>query len=72
MAKMKLNDFRPLFDKITNGKLLIGIHNDTMIFAFYRSFNDNKIYFYRHIFSSYWVDEEDVTFMDSEWGVDHI
>lgn len=67
---MKLNDFRPLFDKITDGKILIGIHNDTMIFAFYRSFKDNKMYFYRNIFSSYWVDEEDVTFMDSEWGVD--
>jgi hypothetical protein len=69
MAKMKLNDFRSLFDKITDGKILIGIHNDTMIFAFYRSFKDNKVYFYRNIFSSYWVDE-DTPFMNSEWEVE--
>lgn len=66
---MKLNDFRPLFDKITDGKILIGIHNDYMIFAFYRSFKDNKVYFYRNIFTSYWVDE-DTPFMDSEWEVE--
>ena len=69
MAKMKLNDFRPLFDKIIDGKILIGIHNDYMIFAFYRSFKDNKVYFYRNIFTSYWVDE-DTPFMDSEWEVE--
>lgn len=69
MAKMKLNDFRPLFDKIIDGKILIGIHNDYMIFAFYRSFKDNKVYFYRNIFTSYWVDE-DTPFMDSEWDVE--
>ena len=66
---MKLNDFRPLFDKILDGKILIGIHENYMIFAFYRSFEDNKVYYYRNIFSSYWVDE-DTPFMDSEWKVD--
>lgn len=65
---MKLNDFRPLFDKIVDGKILIGIHENYMIFAFYRSFKDNKVYYYRNIFSSYWVDE-DTPFMDSEWAV---
>lgn len=65
---MKLNDFRPLFDKIVDGKILIGIHENYMIFAFYRSFKDNKVYYYRNIFSSYWVDE-DAPFMDSEWAV---
>lgn len=65
---MKLNDFRPLFDKIVDGKILIGIHENYMIFAFYRSFKDNKVYYYRNIFSSYWVDE-DTPFMDSEWSV---
>jgi len=49
---MKLNNFRPLFDKITDGKILIGIHENYMIFAFYRSFEDNKVYYYRNIFSS--------------------
>lgn len=69
MAKMKLNDFREQFEKIHDGKILIGIHNDYMIFAFYRSFKDNKVYFYRNIFTSYWVDE-DTPFMDSEWEVE--
>ena len=66
---MKLNDFREQFEKIHDGKILIGIHNDYMIFAFYRSFKDNKVYFYRNIFISYWVDE-DTSFMDSEWEVE--
>lgn len=66
---MKLNDFRCLFKSITDGKILIGIHNDYMIFAFYRSFKDNKIYFYRNIFSSYCVDEKGTSFMDEEWEV---
>jgi hypothetical protein len=66
---MKLNDFRYLFKSITDGKILIGIHENYMIFAFYRSFKDNKIYFYRNIFSSYCVDEKGTSFMDEEWEV---
>ena len=67
MAKMKLNDYRDRFDEIRDGKVLIGIHDNYMIFAFYRSFKDNKVYFYRNIFSSHWVDE-DTPFMGTEWG----
>ena len=69
MAKMKLNDYRDRFDEIRDGKVLIGIHDNYMIFAFYRSFKDHKVYFYRNIFSSHWVDE-DTPFMGTEWGVD--
>lgn len=66
---MKLNDFRHLFDNIKDGKILIGIHNHYMVFAFYRSFKDNKVYYYNNIFSSHWVDE-DTTFMETEIDID--
>ena len=66
---MKLNDFRHLFKFITDGKILIGVHENYMILAFYRSFKDNKIYLYHNIFSSHWVDEEGTSFMDEEWNI---
>ena len=69
MQRMKLNDFRPLFDKITDGKILIGIHNDHMIFAFYRNLTDGKVYAYNNILSSSYVDEEGTKFMETEWDI---
>lgn len=66
---MKLNDYRERFDEIRDGKILIGIHDNHMIVAFYRSLKDNKVYFYHNAFSSHCVDE-DSAFMEAEWSVD--
>lgn len=76
MANMKLNDFRHLFDKIQNGKILIGIYvnkegNEDLLFSFFRSYKDNRVYHYHNIFSSYSVDDEPADkWMNDEWSID--
>ncbi len=79
MIKFKLSSVRHLFDKIQDGKILIGIHynsdgNEDMLFSFYRSFKDNKVYYYQNIFSTKCVEDDDdeLGWMDEEWDINSL
>lgn len=73
---MKLNDFRHLFDKIQDGKILIGTYinedgNEDLLFSFFRSYKDGRVYHYHNIFSSFSVDDEPADkWMNDEYNIE--